>query len=185
MTSHESIMGNAVMVSANWKHYTYTQTHIIYIDKLKKMWDQHKTHSHRCIKTQHTHTNTHTSDRCCGLLTLISAALARTLSSVSTTSVSLGDDQQRRQECLRREEKEHSFFHSAFLPLFPPSHDPSIFSCCTAGSSIAALASCRYTAEKAEPQCACVSMAIDAWSQNAPMWEWKARGGWVRVKAVE
>lgn len=114
-------------------------------------------------KLTYTHKHAHTSARCCGLLTLISAALARTLSSVSTTSVSLGDDQQRRQECLRREEREHSFFQSAFLPSCPPSHDPSIFSCCTAGSSIAALASCCYTAEEAELPlwtCGCVYVCV-------------------------
>lgn len=90
----------------------------------------------------HTHTP-HTNARCRGLLTLISATLARTPSSVSpTVSLSQGDDQQRKQECLSREEREQSLFQSAFPPSRPPppSNEPSIFSCCTAGSSISALA---------------------------------------------
>lgn len=144
-------MGIAV---PNWKHYMYKYTndfcpvHIIF-QQTQKKHDTNTKHTHTMCKNQ-TQSHTHTSARCCGLLTLISAALARALSSVSTTSVSLGDDQQRRQECLRREEREHSFFQSAFPPSCTPSHDPSIFSCCTAGSSIAALASCCYTAEEAE-----------------------------------
>lgn len=94
----------------------------------------------------------HTSARCCGLLTLISAFLVRILSSVSMTSAaSLGDDQHSRQECLRKVEREQSFFQSAFPPSSPCSCDASIFSCCIAGSSIAALPGCRYTAEEAEP----------------------------------
>lgn len=131
----------------------------------------------------HKHSHTHTSARCCGLLTLISAVLARTPSSVSTTSVSLGEDQQRRQECLRREEREHSFFQSAFPPSCPPSHDPSIFSCCTAGSSIASLASCLYTAEEAElPLWTCVSWSMHTGRMH--QCENGKRGGWVRVKAA-
>lgn len=97
-----------------------------------------------------THKDRHTSARCCGLLTLISAVLVMTLSSVSTASVSLEEDQHRKQECLRKDERERSFFQSAFPPFCPPSHIPSIFSCCTAGSSIADFTSCRYTAEEAE-----------------------------------
>lgn len=127
-----------------------------------------KTNAHiRCTKSQQiekkTQTGAHTRGRCCGL-TLISAALARTRSSISMTSVSPGDDQHIKQECLSKFEKEHSFFQSAFLLSSPCSCDFSIFSCCTAGSSIAALPGCRFTAEEAElPLHVCVCVDVYIW----------------------
>lgn len=114
-----------------------------------------QTHIHRYTK--------HTSARCCGRLTLISAALVRTLSSVSTTFVSLGDDQQRRQECLRKEDREHSFFQSSLPPSCPPSQDSSIFSCCPDDSSIAALAQllhCRGGGAASVNVCVCPWWAV-------------------------